>query len=166
MSSETRQFPSLHSAIHSVRYPLKSIFFVAICQLLGTTESACFLLHIYWDGLSLPIKSRKLPTHLQKTPLTADWLKLDHVSIPEPISVDRKILCADWIRPRFLINHWQGGWCYWVMLISAKPRGWVPQPSLRYLDTWEVICLQRNKRKMNAKRPSRPPLHLITSSLF
>lgn len=77
MSSETRQFPSLHSAIHSVRYPLKSIFFMAIYQLLGTTESACFLLtSTEMDFLFLlraenfPHICRKLPSQL----IGANWI--------------------------------------------------------------------------------------------
>lgn len=123
---------------------------MAIGHLPRTT--VCLLPHSHLvretDHLFL-LRAENFPDISRELPCTSHWLKLDHEPIPEQISSDRKILCADWLRPRSLNQSLASGWCYyeWLILIRANHWSWFTQPSPRHMDTWEVVCLGRNRRK-------------------
>lgn len=92
----------------SVRFPLRIIYFTAIRHLPRTTVCLPFHSHLVRDinHLFLFQKTSSFPGNFpdiyRELPCTSHWLKLDHEPIPEQISSDKIISCADWLRPRVL----------------------------------------------------------------
>ena len=82
---------------------------MAIGHLPRTT--VCLLPHSHLVGETdhlFLLRAENFPDISGELPCTSHWLKLDRKPIPEQISSERKVLCADWLRTRFLDHHWQG----------------------------------------------------------
>lgn len=126
-------------------------YFLHVHRPAANNNCTCLLSCSHLVRPSPPLKTENFSDIFRKLPYTPHELQLELMRTSEPMPVDKKILCPDWLRPRSWDQSLARGWCYhdWVIGIRAKHYSWVA--SLPWDTwTWEVVCLGRNKVEMRA----------------
>lgn len=128
LNNDIKDPARLHSSAPSAMWPASSAGFPhgAECSY-QQPELHVFLFTLRerkWEGLSLPWLSPKRPKELLRRKPQTHWLKVDQVSISEPIPVARANAMF-WI-PRSWMGFWdsQRGWHFNVGFKLLKAHPW------------------------------------------